>query len=118
VRSRAGLVFPASKIAAGHSQVHRRGHLERGHSHDRVGRRSHEQKINGSSHQELPANGRVLKRSRRVLAAGCPLRARRRKRTRRLRARKRPANAGLLTNGWRDSNPRPSAWQAGLDAAV
>ena len=50
----------------------------------RVGRRSHEQKVSGSSHQELPANGLVLRRFRGVLAAGYPLGARLRRRTSRL----------------------------------
>jgi hypothetical protein len=62
----------------------------------RVGSRSREQKVNDSSHQELAAKGLVRKRSAGVSPAGCPLRARRRKRTSRLRTQERPANADLL----------------------
>jgi hypothetical protein len=65
----------------------------------RVGRRSHEQKVKGSNHQEMPASGHVLRRSRRVLGAGYPLGGRRHRRTTRLLERKRPANAGLFESG-------------------
>ena len=76
-----------------------RGERARARNCYRVESRSLEQKVNGSSHQELPANGRFSDAPAADFFAGYPLGTRRRRRTSQLRKQKRPANAGLLESG-------------------
>ena len=55
-----------------------RGRVQRSivRSRYRVGSGSREQKLNGSIHRKMPANGLVLRRSAGVISAGCPMGAR------------------------------------------
>jgi hypothetical protein len=70
------------------------------------------QKVSGSSRHQMPAHERLPRTHARRDGRHCLKIVRRLRRTTRLMTRKRPANAGRLRSGCRDSKPRPSAWQA------